>query len=479
MSRTDRLILATAILWLAVQVSPLWYPSPDSGAYLSIARGLARDAVLQNHGRSQLYYSVGYPLAIAPLYLAEGEPFLRIALLHFALGVAVLMLTYRWVQGIAPEHAAWVAALTVCTAAFGTVYRRPLSETAFTAVLLAGVLMLNRLARPGWRWTVVGLGAALAVAAVLTRPAGLTLAAGFGAVMLRSAWRREQSWLAAAAVALAIAVPAAMAEAAVIYQDRARAEQAGAIGYTDQVRAADQTLAGQLAEGVRVRVQEFGRLLIPGMYKAVARSGDWRNPNMLVYAPLAVAVLWGWVRLIRERGDVFAGLFPFYVALYIVWPFDQGARFFTPLVPLLAVCLLALLRTMPAVTVRRVGIGLATAHLLVAIGYWQFDDRPTAVRYNAHRAAVQQVLDGIPATDRAAVAVSARLGMTKGWATYYLNRLPPAWDANAPPPDGVRWVLTSADDERPAGFAPAATAGPFRLCQRDDSATARAHASDR
>src|SRR5437016_2774676 len=47
-SRSDRFILTAAILWLAVQVSPLWYPAPDSGAYLSIARGLARDGALQN-----------------------------------------------------------------------------------------------------------------------------------------------------------------------------------------------------------------------------------------------------------------------------------------------------------------------------------------------------------------------------------------------------------------------------------------------
>jgi len=273
-SRTDRLILAAAVAWLAVQVSPLWYPAPDSGAYLSIARGLARDGVFQNHGRPQLYYSVGYPLVLAPLYLADGEPFLRIALLHFVLGVAVLALAYRWVRDIAPEHAAWVAALTVCTAAFGTVYRRPLSETAFMAAMFAGVVVLNRVVRRDCRWPVVALGVALAVTAALIRPAGLTLAAGFGAVMLRSAWRGEWAWRSAALVGLAVGLPSVIAEAAVISLDRARAGEIGAISYTDQVRTADLSLAAQVIEGVRVRVQEVGRLLIPGMYKAVARTGE-------------------------------------------------------------------------------------------------------------------------------------------------------------------------------------------------------------
>jgi hypothetical protein len=478
-SRTDQFVLAAAVIWLAVQVSPLWYPAPDSGAYLSIARGLARDGVLLNHGRPQLYYSVGYPLLIAPLYLVGDEPFLRIAVLHFALGVAVLALTYHWVRGIAPEHAAWVAALTVCSAAFGTVYRRPLSETAFMTAMLAGVVVLNRVSRREGGWPVVALGALLAVAAVLTRPAGLTLAAGFGAVLLRSAWRGERSWRSAVIVAAAVGIPPVVAEATVIVQDRVRAEQIGAISYTDQVCAADQSLAGQLAEGVRVRVQEVGRLLVPGMYKAVGRAGDWLNVNMLVYVPLAVAVGWGWVRLIRERGDVFAGLLPFYVLLYIVWPYDQGARFFTPLVPLFAICLVTLARTVSAESVRRVGVGLATAHLLVAIGYWQFADWPEAVRYNADRAAVRQLVDRVPPPDRAAVAVPERFGLTPGWADYYLDRLSLVWEPAEPPPAESRWALLPADDPPPSGFAAAAVAGRFRLCQRGDSSTARAHASDR
>jgi hypothetical protein len=480
-SRLDRLTLAAAAVWLAVQVSPMWYPSPDSGAYLSIARGLAHDSNLANFGRPQLYYSVGYPLLIAPLYLADGEPFLRIAILHLALGLAILALAYRWARDVVPEHAAWVAALAVGTAAFGNVYRRPLSETAFMAALLAGVVVLNRVAKSERPWPLVGLGAATAVLAVLIRPAGLALAAGFGLVMLRAAWRREWSWRSAAIATFAVAVPAVIAEAEVIRRDRARAEQSGAVSYVDQVRASDQSLAGQLAEGVRVRVQEFGRLLIPGMYKSTARTGEWLNPNMVVYVPVAIAVLWGWLRFFRERGDVFAGLFPFYLALYILWPFDQGARFFTPLVPLLVLCLLTLVRSAPVIMVRRIGIGLATAHLLVAIGYWQFEDMPVAVRYNADRVELARLIDHIPVADRAAVAIEERTDpAAQAWATYFLDRIPLPWDRDWGPPIQARWVLTPSEDAPAFEFIQVAVDGPCKLSRRDSqSSTARAHAKDR
>jgi hypothetical protein len=465
-SRTDRLILAAAAVWLAIQISPLWYPAPDSGAYLSIARGIAHETSLANFGRPQLYYSIGYPLLIAPLYIMEGDPFLRIALLHFVLGLAILAMVYRWARDVVPEHAAWVAALAVGTAAFSNNYRRPLSETAFMTALLAAVLVLNRVTSSRRRWLLVGLGAITTVIAVLIRPAGLALAAGFGLVMLRTVWRREWSLPAAALATFAVVAPAVIVEAEVIRSDRARAKQAGGVSYTDQVRAPGQSLAGQLGEGVRVRVQEFGRLLIPGMYKAVARPGEWLSPNMLVYLPVTIAVLCGWLRFFPERGDVFAALFPFYLALYILWPFDQGARFFTPLVSLLVVCLLSLLRGAPSAPIRRIGIGLATAHLLVAIGYWQFDDRPAAVRYNADRAEVRQLIDRIPVIDRASVAIADGSDpAAQAWATYYLDRLMLSWSAGEPPPANACWTMAPAGAP-PHGYVEVATAGAFRLCRR-------------
>ncbi len=492
--RSDRALLAIAGLWLAVQVSPLWYPTADSGAYLSIARGLARDGTLQSLGYPQVYYPLGYPLVIAPLFLAGGEPFLPISLLHFALGVAVLLLTYCWVRGIAPEHAAWVAALTVGNVSFGNVYRRPLSETAFMTAVLAGVLVLNRAARlcqcaesgwpglsprspgfppePGLRglspghpsW--IACGSMLAVVAVLIRPAGAALAAGLTAVLALAAWRGEWPRRRTVLAALAVGLPAALAQAGVMVYDRVQATAIGGLGYTQQVRDPGQSVAGQLLEGVRLRVQETGRLLVPGMYKAYARAGTWRDPNLLVYGPLAVAVLWGWLRLVRERRDVFAWLVPFYLGVYLVWPFDQGTRFFTPLWPLLAVCLLTLTRGIHIAAVRRAGIGLVAAHLLVAAAYWQFDERPQALALQGRRAELEQLAGHIPAADRAAVAADERVGGAWLWVQYRLDRRLMPWSPGTPLPSQARVVLARAADAPPAGWAADAASGSYCLWRR-------------
>jgi hypothetical protein len=56
---------------------------------------------------------------------------------------------------------------------------------------------------------------------------------------------------------------------------------------------------------------------------------------MPIYAAITIFVAAGWWRLVRHRRDVFLLAAPFYVAIYIVWPYDQGTRFFTPMLPVM------------------------------------------------------------------------------------------------------------------------------------------------
>ena len=113
-----------------------------------------------------------------------------------------------------------------------------------------------------------------------------------------------------------------------------------------------------------------------------------------------------------------------------------------------------------------------TAHLIVAIGYWQFDDRPVAVRYNADRAHLQWLVDHVPAADRAAVAIADDTDpAAHAWTTYYLDRLSLEWPGGDPPA-AARWAIQPADYPSPAGFAPAAAAGPVRLYRRVNQPTA-------
>ena len=65
-------------LFLAVQVGPWWYTSPDSSCYLSIARSFSRDDGPRNLGNRFLFYPPGYPLLLAPTFAFGDRPFAAI-----------------------------------------------------------------------------------------------------------------------------------------------------------------------------------------------------------------------------------------------------------------------------------------------------------------------------------------------------------------------------------------------------------------
>lgn len=479
MSRSDRWILILAVIWLALQISPLWYPTPDSAAYISIARGIAERHVLENHGRAQLYYSIGYPLLLAPLFAFDREPFLLISVIQFVLGLGVIALSYRWVKSIAAPHAAWIAALTVCTTSFGSIHRRPLTESAFTVAWLGGVLILNRaIAARGWRAIV--FGSLMVAATTLIRPAGITLAAGFAATALLLAWRCQQTWKRASTQAILVALPAVLLQLAVMYYDRAQASLDGGLCYSDQIREPNLGIGGQFVEGVRLRIQEAGRLLIPGMYKSYAKSGDWLDINLLIYGLLSIVLLSGWLRLARERSDVFVWVLPFYIGLYVVWPFDQATRFFTPLTPMLAVCLIMAARSLSSGTVRRVGFGMVAIHLVAAAVYWRCDERPKALAVEAERADLAMLSAVVPLQDWKAVVVDEDAGPATIWTPHYLDRLVSIRPIKEPLPAEANWLVLRASQPPPIGFASEAIVGLFQLCRRtaNPAATTTANAND-
>src|SRR5437899_1033741 len=110
--------LGMTALLLAVQISPYWYPTPDSCGYLSIARNLAQHQTLRNLGSDQLYYSLGYPLLISPVFLVTDNPFLLISLIHFGLGLLLMGGVWLWVRKCVPEAASWIVMLSLVNVSF-------------------------------------------------------------------------------------------------------------------------------------------------------------------------------------------------------------------------------------------------------------------------------------------------------------------------------------------------------------------------
>jgi hypothetical protein len=457
---------AIAIFLLAIQISPYWYPTPDSTGYLSIARNLVRHHTLRNLGSDQLYYSVGYPLLISPIFLVTDDPFLMIALVHFGLSLLLMWAIWLWARDHAPQAASWVAALSVANLSYWEAYRRTLSEVAFMTALVWLVLLLHRVrdaTLSGKRWMLPAIGASLLlIFLALIRPAGILVAAGFAITMLIAAWRKQISWFRAVALTLAIGVPATLVLVALLVRDKSLAASAGNLNYLDQIRDPGLGFFVQLLEGVRLRIYEMGRLLLPGMYKSYARRGEWLNVNLLLYLPVFLAVLFGWTKLVRQRSDVLAWAFPFYLALHIIWPFDQATRFFTPLMPLFLVCLWFAMSALGKHRLRLLGC-FAVVHAAVAIGYWSFDSLPHARATEARWPAVRHMATLI---QEEPVQVSEMLDDTWLLLQYSLDRPVQPYRDGTTPDLKTSWLVLSANEPPPDGFVLHARLGDFQLYRR-------------
>jgi hypothetical protein len=359
-----------------------------------------------------------------------------------------------------------LAVATVGNTSFGNVYRRPLSETAFMVSLFVTVAAMRRLSRSASLWHVVAAAASLA-AVVLIRPAGIMLAGGFGMTALAAARRKETSWLRAITIALAVGLPAVFMQALWMKIDREHGIDQGTASYAELIRDPTMNLAEQLLEGVRLRIQETGRMLLPGMYKVYAKSELWLDPLLLIYAPLFTAVLWGWLRFVRQERDPYAWMFPFYLGLYVVWPFEQTTRFFTPLFPLLLGCLLKIAPSPRFPTLRAIGIGFCLVHLAVALGYWLFDERRAAMKLQAAAPELRRVVAAIPADEAAHVAVSDQLDYRWLWVQWLLERRVDIWDSGPPRPN-VHLLICSEREPSPEGFAPLAIIEGYRVDRRSE-----------
>lgn len=460
------LVLILLLGLFAGQISNTLYPTPDAIGYLSIARNLGQLHVLANRGNPQLYYPIGYPLLISPLFVLGDRPFLLLSAVHAGLALAFLAGVYVWTRRCLPTAAVWLTLLTAVNIDVMGICRRPLSENAFLAVLIALVNVLDPLAsdrgrRPLGRTMLASL---LMILLAAIRPAGITVAAGFGLFLALAARRGQIRWTQAIARGLAVGLPATIVLGGLIAYDKAMAHAAAGVSYLDQIIDSEQTLPGQLLEGLRLRISEVGRLAVPGMFKAYGIRGDWLNPNMLIYVPL-FALFWiGWVKFLRRRSEVLAWTVPFYLALHTLWPYDQAGRFFLPLLPLLLACLWMALSPLRAYQFRVAAL-LVAAHLAVSLGYWLGTDEPRARAEERRWPAVDHFV-ALIRSDYHPVAAAAALGDTWLFLNYALDRPVRLQPEDAPVAPDVTWLIVPREAPPRQEFAPVAVRGDCQLWRR-------------
>ena len=349
--------LALIVLALAVQTKPWFELTSDAAAYVSIAGNFAQGKV-ERLGDPHLYYAPGYPALLSPVFRLAGDSALGFSLFHLLLAVGLVGLLVRWFTlnlrdsdesaVRLPPIAVLLTALVVLNIGFLDLYRKPLSELAFMVWLVAGALALNAaLTAPRVRIAMLMgfLGAMVVAAAAVTRQAGVTLAAGFGLCVLVLTLRKQVRWLAAITGTLGVAIPAAVAVAALTAWDGQRAQVSldrhpvTDVAYHEEMLEDQAPLLSRLGDGLRRRISDTGRLVIPGMYKSYSRSGTWLHVTTLPYLAVALLVAWGWWLQMRDRPDVLVATLPFYVMLYVLWGHGQGGRFMVPMLPILVLCL--------------------------------------------------------------------------------------------------------------------------------------------
>lgn len=462
---------------LATQILPWWGPTPDASCYLSMARSVADGGPMTNLGSPKLHYAPGYAILISPAFLVSERPFWLLTLMQWGFAMLLMWGVYRWATRWFPAGALWITALVMANVGFWVLARLTLSEIAFMAALMGNANALDRLSAAKTRRETIGwtLVAALGVVGLsMIRPVGIFIVAGYGCVTLRAAFVRQIPWLRALATTLAIGLPATAAVLAFISYER---NMAAALGpnasstYLDEFRRPEMTLAGQLLEGARLRISEFGRMTVPGMNKAYARTGQWLNVNMFIYIPLFIALAWSWWQIARRECSALFWLLPFYTALYLGYPSEQGTRYMIPLLPIVAACVWRLACLAPRERQPRILGCLVALHLCVTLGTSLTE---TAKLYGQQSlwADVDALMVEISRSPQPLVTCGAPHGI---WELSQVSgNRPVEWIGDPKQLTNYHgWVISAVDYDLGPGFVETARAGKLKLMTRDDTQTAK------
>ena len=406
----------------------------DDATYVSTARALAEGRgyrhVEMPEEPLETKYPIAYPAALSLAFrLVPSFPEnLPLLLLFGALGAAcaIVLAGFYWrAMWETPAREVWmVGVLAAASPVFVAFVRYTMSDLFYAGIAIGALVCADCLARGSLRRerSFVALAALLAVAAVLSRGIGISLAA---AVVLAPLLRRRFD-LAAIALGVVLACLAPWW----VWHSGAVAENASLEMH--RLLVLDLSYAPWLphgvAEVVRVMIQNIGRLLLGLGYfqlgipsEFVARAifeGGARLVFTHVLCALAMAAtVAGFVASARRRLGVLHLYAIAYFAITLAWPFSPH-RFLVPWTPFLLLFLLWGIRSATAfIGGERVGSVAATLVAgLLALAFL-FDDakllgsteshyvmreRPAGVDFSELRSLERWVRDYAEESDRIA-----------------------------------------------------------------------------
>jgi 4-amino-4-deoxy-L-arabinose transferase-like glycosyltransferase len=463
------IVAAVFALLLAIQITPQFKMSPDGVSYMSIARNLILHGRLERLGSPHIRYAPGYPVFISPAFLLP-RPFIGVQVLQWIYALVLMLGVYIWFARYAGRSAIWIAALTMASAGYWDLFRTASSEIVFAPCLIwAGVSMARCL---DGRRSILALIFAIVLAALAcaTRQAGAMLVPGFVLAFILHARNGRIAWPRAVALAAAFAIFIAAVSWGLIAFDHwgIRQMASGETGYTAIFFNANRSFVGQIAEGARRQIAEVSRLLIPGMWKTHSREHEFLSVNNLIYAAVFIPVAIGWWRFCRETTDPFALSLPFFIALYIVYPYDSGTRFTVPVLAVLAGSIWFLLKSQ-ADKRAAIFLVLIVIHTLVAIGFW-LDDAAHVRRRYLRRPEMERVAAAIPPQAR---VIALRIDAPRGdfddrWMFLMCQTDRPVAPEtlNDPVAPSVDWIITSPTEPIQPGFQFVARIDEYKIEKR-------------
>ena len=351
--RQDYVWLVIFAILLYVLTAGIWHPMPDSTLYINQARNLINGYGLTSGISIRWIASPGYAVLISPFFLINDLPLVALTLFQATLLCIYMLGVYTWASQYTPKSAALIAGaatLHACVWQFGfpTTTEAPFMATLVWAAVCFGQWSEHRQSSQGHSFKFLIAGLILICACTAIRPSGLAIAIGAGvAVILQDRKQKRKLVNTFGMLCLWVGLPGIIVLGFLARE--ASVTSAGLIEGTyivGMIPEHSQSVFEMLTKGLYLRISDIGRLTIPGMFKAYSNMESWVHVTMMVYVPFFLAMCWAWVRFANKRGDLLLIGFVPYLILHIVYAhYSDGARFMTPMLPVLMLLFWQLLRT--------------------------------------------------------------------------------------------------------------------------------------
>lgn len=464
--------LSIYAFFLLIQISKWWYPTPDSVAYLSIARSIASGRGLLNLGYRHIAYPPGYPLLMSLAFFQHSPPFLTMSIMNWILAILFMIGLYRWTYRLAAEAAPLLTGLTMVNVTFWIYYRRTLTELAFMTIMIWTVNALDRALdeRSTWgRSLFTAIGCVLAAYLSMIREVGVLVVAAFAATLCAYVYQKRLRARDAFAMIASVTAPAAAAVIAFIFYDLStyQGPQSFLATHLSGFLNPRMPFKELVPEGIRLQISAIGRITIPGMFKAYAHS--WISLDTLIYVCAVAIIAIGWVRLLRRHVEVLTCTLPLYLGLYSIWGFDADTRYVLPMLPILVVSLWYWLEPFRTYRLTIVAV-LLIANLGVAIGYWRWIEIPRGRECNEQWPDVRKVARVID-TDPGTIAAAEKIPeCVRLMLSFTLDRPILELSNDQEAVRTAKWLLANARDPDPAGYREDTQIASYKLLRNTQSA---------